>query len=165
MTAILTHVTHDQQEHDLLPFAKLQGNYSDHEIGTQLGQRITNNIHQMQAQGMMDLRDAKFIYVHEYRRWDDRVIEDDRYNDVSITMFKSPENLFIRRIHSPDEGYTYSFEENGGMAGSVWGMTLLNGDPVIQSIQRNGKSDGVLPHYLRQPFETLLGYMSTGMKL
>ncbi|EIP7032301.1 hypothetical protein LRU95_002317 [Salmonella enterica] len=72
MTAILTHVTLGEQEHELLPFAKLQGNYSDHEINYQLGQRITDSIHQMQANGMMDLRGTNFIYVHEYRRWDGR---------------------------------------------------------------------------------------------
>lgn len=165
MTAILTHVTLGEQEHELLPFAKLQGNYSDHEINYQLGQRITDSIHQMQANGMMDLRGTNFIYVHEYRRWDGRMIEDDRYNDVSITMFKSPDSLFLRRIYSPDEGYTYSFEENGGMDGSVWGMTYRNGQPIVQSIQRGGKTDDALPHYLKQPFETLLGYMQTGMKL
>lgn len=44
-------------------------------------------------------------------------------------------------------------------------MTYRNGQPIVQSIQRGGKIDDALPHYLKQPFETLLGYMQTGMKL
>lgn len=164
MTAILTHVTLDEQEHELLPFAKLQGKYDDHAVLTQLGDRITQSIHTMQQQGMMDLKKYNYVYIHEYRRWDGTIFTDDRVNDVSLTMFGSTDNLYIRRINSPDEGYTYSFEENGGLDGSIWGLTMHNGQPLVQPIRR-GEGPQVMPHYLKQPIETIFGYMQTGMKL
>lgn len=157
MTAILTHVTPDGEEHPLLPFAKLQGNFSDHQVMFDLPWQLVNNMTAMEANGMMDLTKYNFVFIHEFRRWDDRV-GDETFNDVSITMFGSNENLAIRNIKSPDEGYSYSFEENGGLDGSVWGLTHHDGQPLIQSISRS-PGPYVKPGYLIQAFDHILNGM------
>ncbi|QXO09723.1 hypothetical protein pEaSNUABM38_00001 [Erwinia phage pEa_SNUABM_38] len=166
MTAILTHVT-TEGEQELLPFAKMSGNYSDHDRMFKLGDILTGNIRAMQQNGMMDLQKYKYVYVHDFVRDDGKIIDDyhERSSDISITMFGSNENLAIKQVYSPDEGYTYSFEQNGGLDGTIWGLTVQGGQAVVQPIERGGRNDSILPGHLRKPFEALLGYMNHGMKL
>lgn len=145
MTAILTHTTNGNEDH-LLPILKLNGNYSDRDVMFNLPVRISNDIQTLASRGQLDVSKYSHLYIHEFRRWDERVIEDDRHNDISITVFGSDKPLQVQNIYSPDEGYQFSTELNGGKDGMLWQVLQVNGTPSVSSAS---SSPVLMPHYLQ----------------
>ena len=145
MTAILTHNTNGNEE-QVFTLLKLNGNYTDREVMFDLPKRIQNNIYTLASRGQLDVSKYSHLYIHEFRRWDGKVIEDDRGNDISISVFASERPLQVRRIESPDQGYNFNLDENGARDGMLWQVLNNSGTP---SVSAASNSPIVMPHYLQ----------------